>query len=55
MNDVKAFTQRIILDCLEDSPQDRMTIKNQIRESLGQYLYDRVGRKPMIFPFIMNI
>ena len=55
MNDVKEFTQQVILDCLEDALADRMTIVNQIRESLGLYLFERVGRKPMILPFIMNM
>jgi ribonuclease J len=39
--------------CTEYS--DWATMKNQIREILGRHLYDRMKRRPMILPIIMEI
>jgi ribonuclease J len=39
--------------CTEYS--DWSTMKNQIREILGRHLYDRMKRRPMILPIIMEI
>lgn len=39
--------------CTEYS--DWTTIKNQIREILGKHLYERMKRRPMILPIIMEV
>ena len=36
-------------------PFDWSTLKQEIRDSLNQYLYEKTKRRPMILPIIMEI
>ena len=55
IEEIRELTTKVILKTLRDNPLDRMTIKNEVKESLGQYLFRKLGRKPMILPVIMNV
>ncbi|MBO8137029.1 MAG: ribonuclease J [Desulfotomaculum sp.] len=41
--------------CYEKNITDWSTIKSQVRDVLGKYLYDRTRRRPMILPIIMEV
>lgn len=47
---------KLILDkCFEKNISDWATIKSQVRDALGKYLYEKTRRRPMIMPIIMEI
>lgn len=47
---------KIELDkCMESKTKDWFTIKSNIKYSLGQFLYSKTKRKPIILPVIMEI
>jgi ribonuclease J len=47
---------KIVLDkCFEKNITDWATIKSQVRDTLGRYLYEKTRRRPMIMPIIMEI
>ncbi|GIM27578.1 ribonuclease J [Clostridium polyendosporum] len=41
--------------CMERKVKDWFTIKSNIKDSLGQFLYNKTRRKPIILPIIMEI
>jgi len=41
--------------CIEENIQDWTTLKNNVRDALGRYLYDVTRRRPMILPIIMEV
>lgn len=41
--------------CIEENIQDWSTLKNNVRDALGRYLYDMTRRRPMILPIIMEV
>jgi len=47
---------KIVLDnCFEKGITDWSTIKSQIRDTLGKFLYEKTKRRPMIIPIIMEV
>jgi len=47
---------KIVLDnCFEKGITDWSSIKAQIRDVLGKYLYERTKRRPMIMPIIIEV
>jgi len=47
---------KIVLDnCFEKGITDWSTIKSQIRDTLGKYLYEKTKRRPMLIPIIMEV
>ena len=42
-------------DCLNKGVTDWGKIKNVIRDSLGDFLWKRMKRSPMILPIIMEV
>ncbi|MDD4047668.1 MAG: ribonuclease J [Clostridia bacterium] len=54
--DVARDKVKIVLDkCYEKDITDWATMKSQIRDVLGRYLYEKTKRRPMIIPIIMEI
>ena len=47
---------KVVLDlCFEKKITDWSSIKAQIRDALGKYLYEKTKRRPMIMPIIMEV
>ena len=47
---------KIVLDnCFEKGITDWSSIKSQIRDTLGKYLYEKTKRRPMLIPIIMEV
>jgi ribonuclease J len=53
IDEAKSKVKIALERCTEYS--DWATMKNQIRDVLGKHLYDRMKRRPMILPIIMEI
>lgn len=47
---------KIVIDkCFDKKISDWTSIKSQVKDDLGRYLYEKTGRRPMIMPIIMEI
>jgi len=55
MEEVREVTKQALLKCEEKRKNDWTTKKNIIKDMLGEYLYEKTKRRPMILPIIMEI
>nr|WP_278308364.1 ribonuclease J [Oxobacter pfennigii] len=55
MEQAKEIVKEALVKCEERQVTDWATIKNNIKDSLRSYLYEKTKRKPMILPIIMEI
>ena len=54
MEEMRAVVMGSIMDCQERRINDWSRMKNVIRDDLGDYLWKRMKRSPMILPIIME-
>lgn len=55
MEDARVMVKKILMDAEGKKMQNTEYVKNQIREDLKNFLFQRTKRKPMIMPIIMEI
>ena len=55
MLEAKKFVQQNLEVSLENGVKDWATLKNNIRDSLGRFLYEKTKRRPMILPIIVEV
>lgn len=55
IDEAKLIVWEVVEKCFERKIIDWATIKSQVRDALGRYLYEKTGRRPMIMPIIMEI
>ena len=54
LNEATALIKREVEYCLDNDILDWYSIKSKIKSSLGQFLYTKTKRKPMIIPVIVE-
>jgi ribonuclease J len=47
--------QRVLDDCLSDHVTEIKLLQEHLHDGLGQLIYDRTGRRPMILPVIVEV
>ena len=55
---IEAATKRVenaLQDCEENNVTEWSVLKNTIRNSLNNYIYQKIKRNPMILPVIMEV
>ena len=55
MEEATAIVREIVVKNGTRQPFDWSTLKQEMRDSLNQYLYEKTKRRPMILPIIMEI
>ncbi|NLS45609.1 MAG: ribonuclease J, partial [Firmicutes bacterium] len=55
IKEAEAEVGEVILQCISGGVTEWNSIKNKIREFLSTFLYQKIGRRPMIMPIIMEI
>ncbi len=55
MAEIKNFVQQNLENSLENGIKDWATLKNNTRDSLGRFLYEKTKRRPMILPIIVEV
>ncbi|MDO4540008.1 MAG: ribonuclease J [Syntrophomonadaceae bacterium] len=55
MEDARVRVREVFDRCIQRNTIEWATMKNQVRDKLGRYLYEQTGRRPMILPIIMEI
>lgn len=55
MDDAKERVKQALERCETNNITEWATIKSNVRDTLGKYLYERTRRRPMILPIIMEV
>lgn len=55
MRGVERKVNQILHKCEEQNIKEWSVIKTQVREQLGQYLYNKTRRRPMVLPVIQDV
>lgn len=55
MDDAKDKVKQALEKCEQNGITEWSTIKSNVRDTLGKYLYERTRRRPMILPIIMEV
>lgn len=55
MEQLRTISQKALDRCSEDHVRDWSGIKNELKNELGEYLFKKTKRSPMILPVIMEI
>jgi len=55
MEEARDKVQVALDKCGDEGVSEWTAIKSTVRESLGRFLYEKTGRRPMILPIIMEI
>ena len=55
IEDAKDVVEDALMDCLSSKNADWGKIKMVVKDSLGEYLWKKMKRSPMILPIIMEV
>jgi len=55
MDEAKEKVRASLEKCVERQVSEWSTIKSNVRDTLGKFLYERTRRRPMILPIIMEV
>ena len=55
MDEAKARVEQALEKCEDEKITEWSTIKSNVRDALGRYLFDKTRRRPMILPIIMEL
>lgn len=55
MEEAKDKVRQSLEKCVERSVSEWSTIKSNVRDTLGKFLYEKTRRRPMILPIIMEV
>ena len=55
LDDARERVKQAMEKCEDGKVTEWATIKSNVRDALGRYLFDKTRRRPMILPIIMEI
>jgi ribonuclease J len=55
MEQAREKVKQALKKCMEEDISEWSTIKSQVREHLGKFLFEQTRRRPMILPIIMEV
>lgn len=55
LDEVREITWKTVVKILENNDREFENMKYQIKDSLNKYLYDKIGRRPIIIPIILKV
>ena len=50
-----SLVEQVLEDCEMQRIKDWTTIKQNVRDALGKFFYDKTRRRPMILPIIQDV
>ena len=55
LEEMRAKADRVLAECLEDNISEIKLLQEHLHDGLGQLIYDRTGRRPMILPVVVEV
>jgi ribonuclease J len=55
LNEMRVEVERVLADLLEDEVTEIKLLQEHLHDGLGQLIYDRTGRRPMILPVVVEV
>ena len=55
LDEMREEAQRVLDDLLEDNVTEIKLLQEHLHDGLGQLIYDRTGRRPMILPVVVEV
>jgi ribonuclease J len=55
LEEMRAEAHRVLSECLEDEISEVKLLQEHLHDGLGQLIYDRTGRRPMILPVVVEV
>jgi ribonuclease J len=55
LDEMRDEATRVLEDCLEENIVEIKLVQEHLHDGLGQLIYDRTGRRPMILPVVVEV
>jgi ribonuclease J len=55
LDEANRIVTQTLVKCMEENVNEWSSLKNNVKDVLGRYLYDQTRRRPMILPIIMEV
>ncbi|MGZ4256986.1 MAG: ribonuclease J [Gaiellaceae bacterium] len=55
MEEMRGEAQRVLAELIEDNVTEIKLLQEHLHDGLGQLVYDRTGRRPMILPVVVEV
>jgi ribonuclease J len=55
LEEMRAEAERVLADLLRDEVSEIKLLQEHLHDGLGQLIYDRTGRRPMILPVVVEV
>jgi ribonuclease J len=55
LDEMRAEAERVLADLLADNVSEIKLLQEHLHDGLGQLIYDRTGRRPMILPVVVEV
>ena len=55
IEETRTLVKKLCLDKEKKSQSDPMEIKNNLRDGIGQFLYKKTQRRPMVLPVVIEV
>ena len=55
LDEMREEAQRVLAELLEDNVSEIKLLQEHLHDGLGQLIYDRTGRRPMILPVVVEV
>jgi ribonuclease J len=55
LDEMREETERVLAELLEDNVSEIKLLQEHLHDGLGQLIYDRTGRRPMILPVVVEV
>ncbi|MBO8162516.1 MAG: ribonuclease J [Brevibacillus sp.] len=55
LDEANRIVTQTLQKCVEENVNEWSSLKNNVKDALGRYLYDQTRRRPMILPIIMEV
>ena len=55
LDEMRAEAGRVLAECLAEDVREIKLLQEHLHDGLGQLVYDRTGRRPMILPVVVEV